>query len=132
MCVRPLFALRNYSNSALVHNFDIAVLVGCLRVLQMDWKTEPYWWHGSQQQGPTLLRQFPHLEIFTLVMRTLKTTHEDQDMVDMEEAKRYTMRVIESEQARYPEWRVPMIKFYLKKDQIDWSAYSMGGSPAWE
>jgi hypothetical protein len=89
---------------------------------------EPYWWPGSQQQGPTLLREFPHLEIFTLIIRTLTTTREDEDMAVVETAKAYTKRVIEVEQGRYPVWRVPMIAFDWKKDQIDWNSYSIGES----
>jgi hypothetical protein len=94
----------------------------------MDWGMQPYWWLGSQQQGPTFLLQFPHLKIFTLMIRTSKTTHEDQDIVVVETAKAYTLRVIEIERGLYPEWRVPMIEFDWKKDQRDWGAYCTGES----
>ena len=63
------------------------------------------------------------------MIRTSKTTHKNQDMVVVKTAKEYTTRVIEIERGRYPGWRVPMIEFNLKKDQIDWNAYSMGESP---
>jgi hypothetical protein len=93
----------------------------------MDWGMPLYWWLSSQLQGPTLLRKFPHLEVFTLVIRTSKTTQEDQDIAAVETAKEYTARVIEIERGRYPEWRMPRIRFDWMKDQI-WNVYSMAES----
>ena len=89
---------------------------------------EPYWWLGSQQKGPALLREFPNLEIFTLVIRTSRTARKYQDMMDIEAAKKYTIRVIEIERGQYPEWRVPKINFNWKKDQVDWNMYSIAES----
>jgi hypothetical protein len=50
-------------------------------------------------------------------------------MLVVKTAKEYTTRVIEIERGQYPGWRVPMIEFNLKKDPIDWNAYSIGESP---
>jgi hypothetical protein len=94
----------------------------------MDWGTPPYWWLNPQLQGPAFLRQFPRLEIFTLVMRTPKFTDGDEDIERVETAKGYVTRVMEIERGLYPEWHAPLIQFKWKKNQIDWNITSMSKS----
>jgi hypothetical protein len=95
----------------------------------MDWGMEPYWWRGSQQEGPTFIRSFPRLETFTLVVTISKWALEDGEKETlMEIVKKQTEAQFQTEQSRHPEWRMPMIHFHCKKDRFDWSIRSMAKS----
>ena len=124
----PLDQVTTYRD--LVHNVELKTLSDHLQSLQMDWDMEPYWWLGSQQQGATLLRSFPRLKIFTLMIRIPKSGQENgkQETMLMGMVKRYTIAVVEIERSRYPEWRVPKIRFHWKKDKIDWAVHSVAES----
>jgi hypothetical protein len=94
----------------------------------MDWGLEPYWWSGSQQAGPALLRSFPHLEAFTLVIRIPRWAWKDREKGElMFNAKRYVEAQIESEQSLHSDWRRPTIHFQYRKC-IDWSIHSVADS----
>jgi hypothetical protein len=60
----------------------------------------PYWWFGPQN-GPKLLRCFPRLQEFILVI--------PEGFV--EEIKERTLAELEAEKSRCPEWQMPMITF---------------------
>jgi len=100
-----------------------------LRSLQMDWGMEPYWWRGSHQAGPILLRSLPRLEIFTLVVTISKLAWEDgekETLVDI--VKRHIATQFSVEQTRHPEWRLPLTNFHCRKDSADWSIRSLSKS----
>jgi len=81
---------------------------------------EPYWWRGSQQEGPTFIRSFPRLETLTLVVTISKWALEDGEKETlMEIVKKQTEVQFQTEQSRHPEWRMPMIHFHCKKDRFD-------------
>lgn len=113
-----------------MHSFELKILSDHLRALQMDWDMEPYWWPGRQQQGAALLRSFPRLEIFTLVVRIPKSAQQNskEELMLIGTAKRHTTAVVEIERGRYPEWRAPAIRFHCKKDRIDWTIHSIAES----
>jgi hypothetical protein len=92
----------------------------------MDWGMEPYWWLGSQQEGPTLLRSFPHLERFTLVVTISKLAWEKEIL--MEIVKNHTAAQMQMEQSRYPKWQMPVIYFHCGKESRDWSLRSIAKS----
>jgi hypothetical protein len=95
----------------------------------MDWGMEPYWWRGSQQEGATLLRSFPHLERFTLVVTISKLAWDDGEKeILMEIIKNHTAAEMQMEQSRYPEWQMPLIYFHCRKERRDWSIRSMAKS----
>lgn len=92
----------------------------------MDWGIQPYWWRGSQQEGPTFIRSFPRLETFTLVVAISKWALEDGKKEQlMSIVKKQTEATFQTEQSRHPEWRMPKIHFYCKKDRCDWSIRSI-------
>ncbi|CZR52139.1 uncharacterized protein PAC_02016 [Phialocephala subalpina] len=113
-----------------LHNFAGDILREHLRTLQMDWGLEPHWWLGSQQEGPTLLRSFPRLKTFTLVVSISKLAQEDgeKEMMLMDIVKRHTVAKMEVERSRHPEWRMPIVKFHWKKDYRDWNIHSIAES----
>jgi hypothetical protein len=95
----------------------------------MDWGMEPYWWRGAQQEGPTLLRSFPRLETFTLVVTISTWAWEDGEAETLKDiAKMHTLGRFVIEQSRYPEWRVPMTSFHCKKEKVNWSIRSIAKS----
>ena len=101
----------------------------CLRSLQMDWGMEPYWWQGSHQAGPPLLRSFPRLETFTLVVTISKLAWEDgekETLLDI--VKRQIASQFLVEQTRHPEWRVPLLNFHCRKDSVYWNIRSISKS----
>jgi hypothetical protein len=112
-----------------VQNFDLQIMREHLRSLHMDWGMEPYWWRGSHQAGPPLLRSCPRLETFTLVVTISKLAWEDgekETLVDI--VKRHIASQFSVEQSRHPEWRVPLTNFHCKKDNVDWSIRSISKS----
>lgn len=113
----------------IVHDFKLSLLSESLRSLQMDWGIKPYLWRGSQQEGPTFLRSFPHLERFTLVITISNWAWDDGEKeILMEITKHHTAAQMQREQSWHPEWRMPMIYFHCRKDRIDWSIHSIAKS----
>lgn len=90
----------------------------------MNWEAQPYWWVGSQQ-GPALLRSFPRLETFTLVVVIPRFASEDDEEELMETARRHTTAVMEAEQREFPNWRSPEIRFHKKKANIELGGESL-------
>ena len=88
---------------------------------------EPYWWRGSQQEGPNLIRSFPRLETFTLVVTSSNWDDSGEDIL-MEVAKKHTMAQLQAEQGRYPEWRMPKVHFHYRKSKINWGIRSIAKS----
>ena len=100
-----------------------------LRSLQMDWGMEPYWWHGAQQEGPTLLRSFPRLEAFTLIVSISTWAWEDGEAETvMDIAKRHTMARFGIEKGLHPDWCMPVTSFHCRKEKVDWSIRSIARS----
>jgi hypothetical protein len=111
------------------HDPKPSLLSENLRSLQMDWEMEPYWWRGSQQEGPALLRSFPYLERFTLVVTISKWAWDDGEKeILMEIVKNHTAAQMQMEQNRYPEWQMPVIYFHGRKERRDWSICSIAKS----
>lgn len=131
MDVRPFYICYDldtiYARRQFRH-FELNLVSEHLRSLQMDWGMEPYWWRGTQQ-GPTFLRSFPRLEIFTLVVTISRWAWEDGEMETlMDIAKRHTAAQFQLEQSRHPDWRMPMTNFHCRKDKVDWSIRSIAKS----
>ena len=103
-----------------VHEIKLNLLSEHLHFLQMDWGLEPYWWPGSHQEGPTLLRSFPNLEVFTLIIIVSKwALNNGKKKTLMEMVKKHTVEEFQTEQSLYPEWRMPIVKFHCGEDGID-------------
>jgi hypothetical protein len=109
-----------------VNNFNVNLVSEQLRSLQMDWGLEPYWWLGSHHEGTALLRSFPRLETFQLVVMISKWTWDDGEKeIFMEIAKYRTAEKLRVEQIRDPTWNMPMIGFCYRKNKIDWTIRSV-------
>jgi hypothetical protein len=93
----------------------------------MDWGMQPYWWRDSQQEGPTLLRSFPRLETFTLVVTTWASADGGKETL-LDIVMTHTAVQLEIEHSRHPEWRMPMIYFHSRRDKIDWGIRSIAKS----
>jgi hypothetical protein len=81
----------------------------------MDWGFELYWWSGSQQ-GPSLLRLFPCLQILTLVVQ-LVAPQQIQELLEV--AKVHVETMLEIEQKLYPKWVMPEIRYTW--GEVDWT-----------
>ena len=111
-----------------VQDFDLQIMREHLRSLQMDWGMEPYWCRGSQA-GPPLLRSFPRLETFTLVVTISKLAWQDGEQETLLEiVKRHITSQFSVEQSQHPGWRVPLTKFHCRKDNVDWRIRSIAKS----
>ncbi|KAH8653960.1 hypothetical protein BGZ60DRAFT_533054 [Tricladium varicosporioides] len=111
------------------HDIKFSLMCEQLCSLQMDWGMEPYWWRGSHQAGPTLLRSFPRLKTFALVVTISKRTWEDgETKTIMDIVKRHIAERFEIEQSQHPEWRMPIVNFHCRKDKVDWSIRSIAKS----
>jgi hypothetical protein len=86
----------------------------------MDWGFELYWWSGSQS-GPSLLRLFPCLQIFTLVIQVAAISeNQESNLRIMETAKGHVEKLLEKEQVLYPKWHKPEIRYTL--GGVDWAS----------
>jgi hypothetical protein len=89
----------------------------------MDWGNQPYW-NGISPKGPNFLRTyFRRLEIFSLIFvgrdqvdRTLYWPYDcDFDEV-FEEVKSRVLRQFDLEKSGHPEWHMPEIRFFKRRD----------------
>jgi hypothetical protein len=119
--------LRVWAKVFIVNDFDLSIMRQHLRALQMVWGLRPYWWTGSRD-GPALLRSFPRLEAFTLIVVIMKRPQQDpgKDMTRMELSKCW-MELAKSsvrEQLGYehnlhPEWHIPEVRYQFGGGSVD-------------